>query len=135
VSHRLKIKFRWFSQRKFNFRAPLPSSEIAELETVPITFKMNIGLFVTDNNRKRQMIEDLEGLFKFNDIFTASVTGINIDNSKVAGVKTPAKLEQLITKKNDVKSGDLLIVEWKNLEDEILVSSDRTIFISDKASE
>lgn len=78
------------------------------------------------------MIDDLQSLSDSNDVFQAQISGISVDASQVAGIKTPAKLEQIITKNYEVKPGNLLIIEWKNLEDEILVSSDRTIFISEK---
>ena len=76
--------------------------------------------------------EDLESLFGTNEIFSAHVTGINVDSTQVANIKTPARLEQLIVQQFTVKPGNLLIIEWKNLQDDILVSSDRTIFISEK---
>lgn len=81
------------------------------------------------------MIEDLAGLFKSNDIFKAKVSGVTIDPMEIANVKTPIKLEQLIMKHYKIKPGNLLIVEWKHLEDEILVTSDRTIFVSEKVGE
>lgn len=119
-------------QQIFVHRASLPSSEIAALDELPITFTMNIGVFIVDENRKSRTIEDLGALFGSNDIFNAHVSGINLDPSVIADIKTPAKLEQLLMKQHEVKPGNLLIIEWKNLKDEILVTSERTIFISDK---
>jgi hypothetical protein len=81
------------------------------------------------------MTKNLAGLFQSNDIFKAHVTGVNIDADTVASIKTPAKLEQLILKQYQLKPGNLLIIEWKNLEDEIVVTSDRTILISEKVGE
>lgn len=113
-------------------RTSLPSGEIAALENEPITFAMDIGIYIPDEARKIQMAEDLEALFGTNDIFKAHVTSVNVDASQTVNIKTPFKLEQLVMKQYEVKPGNLLIVEWKSLEDEILVTSDRTIFISDK---
>lgn len=93
---------------------------------------MDIGIYIPDEARKIQMAEDLEALFGTNDIFKAHVTSVNVDASQTANIKTPFKLEQLVIEQYEVKPGNLLIVEWKSLEDEILVTSDRTIFISDK---
>ena len=115
--------------------APLPSSDIEALDLLPITFTMNIGLYISSENRRKIISEDLESLIGTNEIFSAHVTGINVDLAQVANVKTPARLEQLIVKQFTVKPGNLLIIEWKNLEDDILVSSDRTIFISDRVCE
>lgn len=125
-------------QRHFIFyfhRASLPSNEIAALDASPITFTMNIDIFIDDKSRKSRMIDDLGALFDSNDIFKAKVASVNVDPSEVKDIKTPAKLEQLIMKQHDVKPGNLLIVEWKSLKDEILVTSERTIFISDKVCE
>lgn len=110
----------------------MPSDEIAALENEPITFTMDIGIFIPDENRKIQMAEDIEALFGTNDIFKAHMTSVNVDASQTANIKTPFKLAQLVMKQYEVKPGNLLIVEWKNLEDEVLVTSDRTVFISDK---
>lgn len=110
----------------------MPSNEIASLDQEPITFIMDIGIYISNENRKKLVTEDLEALFGTNDIFKAHVTSINVDASQAASIKTPVKLEQLVMKHYEVKAGNLLIVEWKNQEDEILVTSDRTIFISEK---
>lgn len=93
---------------------------------------MDIGIFISNDQRKKQVSEDLEALFNTNDIFKAHVTPISVEASQVASIKTPVKLEQLVMKHYEVKPGNLLIVEWKNLEEDVLVSSDRTIFVSDK---
>jgi hypothetical protein len=96
---------------------------------------MNIGLFIGNENRRKMIADDLESLFGTNEIFSAKVTGINADASQVSGIKTPARLAQLIMKQFTVMPGNLLIIEWKNLEDDVLVSSDRTIFVSDRVGE
>lgn len=81
------------------------------------------------------MIDDLQFLFGVNDVFKTQVTEIKIDETQIANIKTPAKLEQEIMKLYKVKAGDLAIIQWKNLEDDILVSTDRTIFVSGRVSE
>lgn len=96
---------------------------------------MNIGVFIANENREKKIVEELGLLFDSNDIFKAEVSGVDVQASDVANVKTPVKLEQLITKKHETKPGDLLIIEWSSLQDDILVTSDRTIFISDKVGE
>ena len=93
---------------------------------------MNIRVFIANDNRKKKIIDELELLFDSNDIFKAKISGVDVEPSEVANVKTPAKLEKLITKHHETRPGDLLIIEWKSLEDDILVSSDRTIFVSEK---
>lgn len=93
---------------------------------------MNIGVFISNENRRKKIIEELNVLFDSNDIFKAKVEAVDVPLSEVANVKTPVKLEQLITKRHLTKPGNLLIIEWNNLEDDVLVTSDRSIFISNK---
>lgn len=81
------------------------------------------------------MTQDLQALFESNDIFKARVTGVDLESAQVVNIKTPAKLEQMILKQHQTKPGNLLIIEWKNLEDEVVVTSDRTILVSDKVGE
>lgn len=112
-------------------RADLPSDSIEALEKVPITFTMEIGLYINDKERQKAITEELEAFFKSNDVFNAKIKQIKINPMEV---KTPAQLEQLITKQHQIKPGNLLIAEWKALQEDILVTSERTIFISQKAS-
>lgn len=93
---------------------------------------MNIGIYIPNEIRRNKLVEELGVLLDSNDVFKAKLSGIDVQPSEVANVKTPAKLEQLITKQHETKPGELLIIEWQSLEDDILVTSDRTIFISAK---
>lgn len=114
----------------------MPSSEIAAINEVPITFTMNVAVYITDDDKRRKTLEDLQGLFNSNEIFSAKVTPVNlIDAAKVANIKTPAKLEQEILKVSPVKPGDLVIIEWGNQKEDIYVSTDRAIFISERVGE
>lgn len=117
---------------KFHYRAALPSSEIAAINDLPITFTMNVAVYISDDDKKRKTLEDLQGLFNSNEIFSAKVTPIDIDAAKIANIKTPAKLEQEILKQHTVKPGDLVIIEWGNQREDIHVSTDRAIFISER---
>lgn len=96
---------------------------------------MNIAVYITDEEKRRKTLEDLQGLFNSNEIFSAKVTPVIIDAAKVANIKTPAKLEQEILKLNPVKPGDLVIIEWGNQKEDIYVSTDRAIFISERVGE
>lgn len=102
------------------------------MNETPITFTVNIGVYIQNQQRRELIFNDLNSLFNTNDIFSANLKEILIDSNLVDSIKTPVKLQQSVMNKYKVTVGDLLIVEWKNLQDEILVSSDRTIFVSDK---
>jgi hypothetical protein len=45
-------------------------------------------------------------------------------------VKTPAGLESKLIKEYGVKAGDFIFVEWSNLKEDALVTSERSAFIS-----
>lgn len=96
---------------------------------------MNVAVYISDEDKRRKTLEDLQGLFNSNEIFSAKVTPIAIDAAKVANIKTPAKLEQEILKQNPVKPGDLVVIEWANQREDIYVSTDRAIFISERVGE
>lgn len=96
---------------------------------------MNVAVHISDDDKRKKTLEDLQGLFNSNEIFSAKVTPVNIDAAKVANIKTPAKLEQEILKQNPVKPGDLIIIEWANQKEDIYVSTDRAIFISERVGE
>lgn len=113
-------------------RAPLPSTEIAALDQIPITFTMDIFLFTFNAERQNKLTEELNAYFQNNDVFKAIINPLPIND--VVSVKTPAGLEKVLTQKQQIKPGNLLIAEWKTLEDDVLVTSERTIFISEKSS-
>ncbi|CRL06983.1 CLUMA_CG019975, isoform A [Clunio marinus] len=115
-------------------RASLPSNEILSLDVTPITFTMNIAVFISNDDKRRRTVDDLQSLFDTNDIFKANISGLNIESSQTANIKTPAKLEQMIMMHYKVKPGNLLLIEWKNLEEDVLVTSDRTVFISENVA-
>jgi GPI-anchor transamidase subunit S len=116
-------------------RASIPSSEIAILDETPISFTLHIDVYIRDQTRQKTIINDLNSLFATNDIFSATLEEISIDPKVVENIKTPVKLEQVVMKSRRIKPGNLLIIEWGNLQEDILLSSDRTIFISDKVCE
>lgn len=115
-------------------RAALPSTEILSLDKTPITFTIEISLFTFDVERQKALTNELEAYFRANDVFNATIIQLSADKMEINNAKTPAKLEKILTTNRKTNAGNLLVAEWKNLEDEILVTSERTIFISEKAS-
>lgn len=94
---------------------------------------MNIGIFISNNERQKTVIEELEVFFRNNDIFNAILIPIQASQSETLNVRTPGSLEKILNKYYVAKPGDLLIAEWNNLEDEVLVANERTLFVSPKA--
>lgn len=54
---------------------------------------------------------------------------------KAATVKTPAGLENLILKENQINEGDFVFIEWPKLQEEILITNERTALIRSDTSE
>jgi hypothetical protein len=48
----------------------------------------------------------------------------------LAKIKTPAGLESKLTTKYNIKAGDFIFVEWASLKEDVLVTSERSAFIS-----
>lgn len=48
---------------------------------------------------------------------------------KASSIKTPAGLENLIFKEHNIKEGDFVFIEWPKLQEEILITNERTALI------
>lgn len=103
------------------------------LDKTSITFSIKIGIFIDNNERQNTIIEELEVFFRNNDIFNANLIPIQASQSEISNVRTPASLEKMLNKYYVAKPGDLLVAEWKNLQDEVLVANERTLFVSPRA--
>lgn len=53
---------------------------------------------------------------------------------KANTVKTPAALETLILKEVELREGDFAFIEWPKLQEEVLITNDRTALIRSDAS-
>ena len=94
---------------------------------------MKIGIFIGNNERQKTLIEELEVFFRNNDIFNAILIPIQASQSEISNIRTPGSLEKVLSKYYVAKPGDLLVAEWKNLQDEVLVANERTLFVSPKS--
>ncbi len=115
------------------YRVSLPYNEILALDNAKIKSTVKISVFIRDQERLTKFKETLESLFKTNEVFNVEIASVDIDPKSVEDLKTPAALEAKIFKKHPQKIGELLLVEWWKLKEEILVTSDRTIFLSETA--
>lgn len=93
---------------------------------------MEIGVFINDIDRRKEILEELEVFFRNNEIFKVKINPINLNQDEIKNIKTPARLEKVLNQNYVTKAGNLLIAEWKSLEDEVLVTAERTLFISSK---
>ncbi|KAL7025641.1 hypothetical protein ACKWTF_013572 [Chironomus riparius] len=123
----------WWKSTEIH-RAALPSDEIEVLDKTPITFTMKIGIFIGNDERQKTVVEELEVFFRNNDIFNAILIPIQVSQSDISNIRTPASLEKMLNKYYVAKPGDLLVAEWNNLQDDVLVTNERTLFVSPKAS-
>lgn len=58
---------------------------------------------------------------------------ILIDDKHAYDALTPASLEAIILQKYAVTAGDFMFIEWTKLDEEILVTSERTALIAKEA--
>ncbi|XP_062534059.1 GPI transamidase component PIG-S-like isoform X1 [Armigeres subalbatus] len=116
------------------YRVPLPYAEIESLDDVPIKATIRMGLFVKSQERRDILLFELSKKFENNFAFNLQLEEFTLDPSLVDAAKTPAALEAAILKKYPLGLGDFVLIEWNKLEDDVLVTSERTAFISESAT-
>ncbi|XP_058467309.1 GPI transamidase component PIG-S-like isoform X1 [Malaya genurostris] len=116
------------------YRVQLPYAEIEALDENPIQATIRLGLFVKSRERRDILLFELDKKFEHNFVFNLQLEDISLDPSIVSAAKTPAALEAAILKRYSMGVGDFVIIEWGKLEDDVLVTSERTAFISESAT-
>uniref|UniRef100_A0A1A9WRR7 uS12 prolyl 3-hydroxylase n=1 Tax=Glossina brevipalpis TaxID=37001 RepID=A0A1A9WRR7_9MUSC len=112
----------------------LPSSGIMKMHEEPIRAKIQIGVFTFTNEKTQLLVKELTQQYKSNEIWLIEFH--HIPYVKEASLfKTPAALEDFILKSYDMKEGDFLFIEWPKLQEDILITNERSALIaSDCAS-
>lgn len=67
-------------------------------------------------------------------MFNLQLEDFSLDPTLVEAAKTPAALEAAVLKKHPLGLGEFVLIEWNKLEDDVLVTSERSAFISESAS-
>ncbi|XP_055586531.1 GPI transamidase component PIG-S, partial [Uranotaenia lowii] len=116
------------------YRVSLPYAEIESLDDDPIKATIRMGLFVKDRERRDVLLFELRKKFENNFVFNLQLEEFALDASIAKLAKTPAALEAAILKHHPLRLGDFVLIEWSKLEEDILVTGDRTAFISESAT-
>lgn len=113
------------------FRVALPTLGIESLDQTPIVIASKMGIFMSDSAKQISMIKDLENQFNNHQFLKISFIPLTLDDEAFKSSKTPAGLEKnLLLKYKKFGYGDFIFIEWLRLTDDILVTADRTAFMS-----
>ncbi|XP_059610001.1 GPI transamidase component PIG-S-like isoform X1 [Phlebotomus argentipes] len=114
------------------YRVSLPYEGINELHDTPIRPVSSIFIYTKDISRANLLVGELQGYFLNTSLLTVDFKAISLSEDEVAGVKTPASLENKILQRYPVKVGEFLFAEWSQLSEKesIVVTADRTAFIA-----
>ncbi|XP_055903161.1 GPI transamidase component PIG-S-like isoform X1 [Eupeodes corollae] len=115
------------------YRVSLPYSDIRDLSESLIQINMTVGIFTLKPDRSALLIDELSNAFQNNDLFNIQFEQIPQIGS-VDKIKTPAALEALILKHYPVKTGDFIFIEWPSLQEDVLLTTDRSAFIKSDTS-
>ncbi|XP_065076365.1 GPI transamidase component PIG-S-like isoform X1 [Ochlerotatus camptorhynchus] len=116
------------------YRVPLPYSEIESLDDVPIKATIRMGLFTKSKERRDILLFELGKKFENNFVFNLQLEEFSLDPTIAESTKTPAALEAAILTRYPLGLGEFALIEWGKLEDDVLVTSERTAFISESAT-
>lgn len=116
------------------YRVALPYDQISALNETPIVSTVQVGIFIQNSERQNALIKDLETFFQTGGSYTLKFIPIRVDAKLLETLMTPARLESEILKTYKVTPGNLLFAEWSKLKEDVLITSDRTIFLSETAS-
>ncbi|XP_055851996.1 GPI transamidase component PIG-S-like isoform X1 [Episyrphus balteatus] len=110
------------------YRVSLPYSDIHDLSESLIQINLTVGIFTHKPERSALLIEELNNAFKNSDLWNIQFDQIpQIEGADK--IKTPAALEAMILKHYPVKTGDFIFIEWTNLQEDVLLTTDRSALI------
>ncbi|XP_075148144.1 prolyl 3-hydroxylase sud1 isoform X2 [Haematobia irritans] len=115
------------------YRVNLPSSDIMELSDKPLKIKIRIGIFNVRNERASLLINELREEYSNSDMWNLEFLHKST-SEKSHNIKTPAALEALLLKDGQLKEGDFAFIEWPKLQEEVLMTNERTALIRSDTS-
>ncbi|XP_037948214.1 GPI transamidase component PIG-S-like isoform X1 [Teleopsis dalmanni] len=110
------------------YRVSLPSYNILGLSENPIKTSVSIGIFTFQKERSSLLISELNEAFADNSLWDVKFVQI-LPFEKANEAKTPAGLESYILKQHQLKVGDFIFIEWPRLEEEVLLTNERSALI------
>ncbi|XP_031632221.1 GPI transamidase component PIG-S isoform X2 [Contarinia nasturtii] len=123
----------WFKTTEV-YRVPLPYSKINLLGDDVTKISSKVGIFTYSNERTKLLMNELKTFILKEGFIEIEYYAIQIEDTLLAKVNTPASLESTVLKKYPLKSGEFMLLEWTKFTEDILVTSDRSAFISSQTT-
>lgn len=110
-------------------RVPLPYTGIDELSQLDIRITTRITLAALSHTRAELLAREIRRAFANAEIYQLNVEHQVISNNLLASAFTYHELEK-VASTFEINVGDLLLLEATNLNDAVLVGSNRTLYFS-----
>ncbi|XP_017483616.1 PREDICTED: GPI transamidase component PIG-S isoform X1 [Rhagoletis zephyria] len=115
------------------YRVSLPSADIMSLSDEPLEIANKIAIFSFEKSRAELLVKELTEIYANNDLWRPNFVQI-VPFEKAFNTKTPAALESLLLKQEEIRAGDFIFIEWPKLQEEVLLTSDRSALIRSDTS-
>ncbi|XP_051175486.1 GPI transamidase component PIG-S [Leptopilina boulardi] len=110
-------------------RVPLPYSGIAALSHHETKIQTDIIVAALSKERAEQLAQEIKSFFEDSEIYSLRVRFEVVSRNLMSSAFTTNELETIAYSFN-LKMGNLLLLEALNLNEEILVGSNRTVFFA-----
>ncbi|XP_034486573.1 GPI transamidase component PIG-S-like isoform X2 [Drosophila innubila] len=115
------------------YRVSLPSSNILRLSEQPIRAAVQVGIYTQQPSRGQLLISELQTAFKDSDIWIVEFK-LFTNFAKANEAHTPDALEKLLLQAHPQSVGDFMFIEWPKLEDELLLTTERSALMRSDVS-
>jgi len=130
-------------------RVTLPSSDILSLSETPIKTAVQVSIYTQQTSRGQLLIGELQSAFNDSGkyihstsillqkliyqcyvVMLAEIWSVEFKQlsptSKTQEAHTPAALEKLLLEENVQSVGDFMFIEWPKLQEELLLTTERS---------
>ncbi|XP_050339832.1 GPI transamidase component PIG-S isoform X2 [Bactrocera neohumeralis] len=115
------------------YRVSLPSADIMSLSDKPIEIGTKVAIYTFEKSRGELLVKELTEAYANNELWRPQFVQI-APFEKALQTKTPAGLENILLKTEEIKAGDFLFIEWPKLQEEVLLTSERSALIRSDTS-
>ncbi|XP_011195473.1 GPI transamidase component PIG-S isoform X2 [Zeugodacus cucurbitae] len=115
------------------YRVNLPSADILSLSDKPIEIATKIAIFTFEKSRGELLVKELTEAYANNELWHPQFVQIAPFEQSLH-TKTPASLENILLKAEEIKAGDFIFIEWPKLQEEVLLTAERSALIRSDTS-
>ncbi|XP_067630754.1 GPI transamidase component PIG-S isoform X2 [Eurosta solidaginis] len=115
------------------YRVNLPSADIMSLSDEPIEITTKIAIFTFEKERGELLVKELSEAYTDNGLWYPQFVQI-APFEKAVNSKTPANIETQLLKQEQIRAGDFIFIEWPKLEEEVLMTSERSALMRNDTS-